>query len=46
MALGIISVSPTVRLWRGRPSCRKLAERNAEAKRLGELLERLDPYDP
>ena len=29
-----------------RPSCRKLAERKAEAARLGALLERLDPCDP
>jgi hypothetical protein len=29
-----------------RPSCRKLAERKAEAARLGAVLERLDPCDP
>jgi hypothetical protein len=29
-----------------RPSCRKLAERKAEAARFAALLERLDPCDP
>jgi hypothetical protein len=29
-----------------RPSCRRLAARNAEAERRRKLLERLDPGDP